>query len=309
MNKALKKKLKPILLPLYRVIKDWLQKDRRWVRILLSTFSPVYASKYLYKKAFSKKLDLKNPKTLNEKCMWLKLHTYYNHPLITECCDKYRVRDYVKSCECGEILNELIGVWNSPDEIDFDKLPNKFVLKCNHGCGYNIIVNDKSKLDVTKTRLILKEWLCEDYWRLYAETQYKFIKKKIICEKLIETKHNDLPEDYKIYCVNGKFEVLMFCAERSSGNPKFYFFDKNLNYVREYYQNDKDVDKTVLPENINKMIHFAERLAVPFPFVRVDLYSEQNRIYFGELTFLPTGGTESNLYSNTESQIDLSIEL
>lgn len=304
-KKVLKKILKPILLSPYR----WLRKDRKWLRVLLSTLSPEYASKRLYKRALGKKLNLKNPKTLNEKCMWLKLNTYYKNPLITECCDKYLVRNYVKRAGCEELLNELIGVWDNPDEINFDTLPRRFVLKGNHGCGYNIIVNDKSKLNIKETKKQLAEWLKEDYWKLYAETQYKFIKKKIICEKLIETQHNDLPEDYKIYCINGKCDVLMFCAERSSGDPKFYFFDKNLNYMPEYYQNDKNVDKTVLPKNISNMINFAERLAAPFPFVRVDLYSEQNRIYFGELTFLPTGGIESNLYSNSESQINLNIKL
>ena len=110
MNKTLKKILQPILLPPYHLIKNWLYKDRAWPRILLSTISPVYASKRLYKKAFRKELNLKNPQTLNEKCMWLKLNTYYKHPLITECCDKYLVRNYVERMGCKEILNDLIGV-------------------------------------------------------------------------------------------------------------------------------------------------------------------------------------------------------
>ena len=115
MNKIIKKILEPILLPLYR----WFTKDREWWRIFLSTVSPVYASKCLYRRALGQTLDLKNPQTLNEKCMWLKLNTYYNHPLITECCDKYLVRNYVKRAGCGEILNELLGVWDRPNEIDF----------------------------------------------------------------------------------------------------------------------------------------------------------------------------------------------
>ncbi len=116
--------------------------------------------------------------------MWLKLNTYYNNPLITECCDKYLVRNYVKRAGCGEILNELLGAWDSPDEIDFDTLLDKFVLKCNHGTGYNLIIKDKSRLDVDKTKKQLMVWLKEDYWKLYAETQYKFIKKKNHCGKV-----------------------------------------------------------------------------------------------------------------------------
>ena len=157
----------------------WFTKDREWWRIFLSTVFPVYATKRLYKRIIGKKLNLKNPQTLNEKGMWLKLNTYYNHPLITECCDKYLVRNYIKRAGCEEILNRLLGVWDSPDEIDFDILPNKFVLKCNHGAGYNLIVDNKSKLNIVEIKKQLAKWLKEDYWKLYAETQYKFIQKRL----------------------------------------------------------------------------------------------------------------------------------
>lgn len=116
----------------------------------------MYATKRLYKKTLGMKLDLKNPKSLNEKEQYLKLNTYYKNPLVTECCDKYLVRNYIKRAGCEEILNELLGVWSSPDEIDFDALPNQFVLKCNHGCGYNIICRDKSKLNVDETKKSLR---------------------------------------------------------------------------------------------------------------------------------------------------------
>src|SRR5699024_5967641 len=107
-------------------------------RRFLSTISPTLATKFFYKKAFGKQLDLIEPKTLNEKILWLKLNTYKNNPLVTQCADKYLVREYVREAGCKEILNELIGVWDSVDEIEWDKLPDKFALKVNHGCGYNI---------------------------------------------------------------------------------------------------------------------------------------------------------------------------
>ena len=307
MNKTIKKLLKPVLLPPYQ----WLTKDRKWWRIFLSTVSPVYASKRLYKRALGKKLNLKNPQTLNEKCMWLKLNTYYNNPLITECCDKYLVRNYVKRVGYEEILNELLGVWDNPDEINFDILPEKFVLKCNHGAGYNLIVTDKSKLNIVEIKKQLSKWLKEDYWKLYAETQYKFIQKKIICEQYIETENNDLPNDYKFFCVNGVCDCIMVCKERKTGLPKFYYFDKKLQYHSEYFYLNPTVEEQKLsasidfPENISSMFEYAEKLAKPFPFVRVDLYNEKEKIIFGELTFLSSGGIEHEGYAMMNSKIDI----
>ena len=306
MNKTIKKILKPILLPPYRLIKNWLYEDRIWLRILLSTISPVCASKYLYKKTFSKKLDLNNPQTLNEKCMWLKLNTYYRHPLITECCDKYLVRNYVKRMGCSEILNDLIGVWNNPDEIDFNSLPDKFVLKCNHGCGYNIICTDKNTLNIQKTKKQLKKWLREDFWKFYAETQYKFIKKKIICEKYIETKDSPLPIDYKFFCENGKFKTLQIITDRET-DITLYYFDEALNYRPDYYSLDEvdivNIGHPKLPSNIKDMIKIAEHLSSPFPFVKVDLYNADGKILFSELTFIPYGGIHYTQHANLPSDI------
>ncbi|EMB36018.1 glycosyl transferase [Treponema denticola] len=302
MNKTIKKVLKPILLPLYR----WLTKDRVWWRMFLSVVSPVYASKRLYKRALGKKLNLKNPQTLNEKCMWLKLNTYYNNPLITECCDKYLVRNYVKRMGYSEILNDLIGVWNNPDEIDFNSLPDKFVLKCNHGCGYNIICTDKNTLNIQKTKKQLKKWLREDFWKLYAETQYKFIKKRIICEKYIETKDSPLPIDYKFFCENGKFKTLQIITDRET-DITLYYFDEALNYRPDYYSLDEvdvvNIGHPKLPSNIKDMIKIAEHLSSPFPFVKVDLYNADGKILFSELTFIPYGGIHYTQHANLPSDI------
>lgn len=309
MNKIIKKILEPILLPLYR----WFTKDREWWRIFLSTVSPVYASKRLYKRALGKELNLNDPQTLNEKCMWLKLNTYYNHPLITECCDKYLVRNYVKRAGCGEILNELLGVWDRPDEIDFDILPNKFVLKCNHGAGYNIICDDKIKLDIDMVKQQLKIWMKEDYWKLYAETQYKFIHKKIICEQYIETENDGWPNDYKFFCINGRCDCVMICKERKTGVPKFYYFDRSLTYHPEYFYITPTEEEKILPEeilypqNIEEMFRFAEKLAKPFPFVRIDLYNEKGKIIFGALTFLSSGGIEHEGYAMMSSAVDITM--
>ena len=250
MNKTLKRILKPILVPPYK----WLTKDREWVRKILSVIAPAYLSKYLYKKVIGKKLNLKNPQTLNEKCMWLKLNTYYNHPLVTECCDKYLVRNYVKRMGCEEILNDLLGVWDSPDEIDFDTLPDSFVLKCNHGCGYNIICPDKKQINIPQIKKQLTDWLKDDYWKYYAETQYKFIKKKIICEKFLDAGKNSLPIDYKFFCENGVFKTLQICLDRASG-LKLYYFDEHLNFTDFY--TDFPVSEDTLRERERENSFFA----------------------------------------------------
>ena len=117
------------------------------IRKTLSTISPTLCSKLLYYRAFRRKLDLQHPQTLNEKLMWLKLNEYEKDPLVVQCADKYRVRDYVKAMGCGEILNELYGVYERPEDIPWDKLPQRFVLKCNHGCGYNILCRDRGSFD------------------------------------------------------------------------------------------------------------------------------------------------------------------
>lgn len=275
------------------MIKPTIKKVAIGRRKLLSTIAPTYATKLFYKKTLNKRLDLNNPKTLNEKIQWLKLNTYKDNPLVTKCADKFLAREYVKSIGCGEILNDLIAVWDSVEEIDWSKLPKKFVLKVNHGSGYNIICDNLSKLDINETEEQLKLWLKEDFWKLHAEINYKHIPKKIICEKFIETKHGSLPNDYKFYCFNGEPKYVLLCTERELGKAKYYYFDRNWNlmpYTKDAIENPNiKIDK---PEGIDEAFEYAEKLAKPFPFVRVDFYLEQGRTIFGELTFTPARGMD-----------------
>ncbi len=152
---------------------------------VLTIISPTLNTKYKYKRAFGKKLDLKNPQTLNEKILWLKLNKYSNDPLVIQCADKYRVREYIKDCGCGDILNELYGVYDSADEIPWDSLPNEFVLKWNFGAGMNIVCTDKSKMNRDEVITQMKKWGRIKAWLPYSEMQYKYAPKKIICERLI----------------------------------------------------------------------------------------------------------------------------
>ena len=268
----------------------------RNIMAIVSSFSPVLTSKIYYRTKIGKRLDLKNPQNFNEKLMWLKHNEYETNELIVKCADKYKVREYIKECGCEEILNELIGVYDSVNEIDFDKLPNSFVLKCNHAAGYNIICEDKNKLDWNKTKKQLNKWLKIDYWKYVAEMQYKNIDKKIICEKFLESKDGNAIEDYKIYCFNGKPEFCMVCVGRNLGKPTYYFMDINwkimkINPAGLNVSDDFSLEK---PKCIDKMYKYAEKLSKPFKFVRVDFYDYKDKPIFGELTFTPAGCVDKN---------------
>lgn len=262
---------------------------------ILTIISPVLNTKVFYKKRIGEKINLKNPETFNEKIQWLKLNYLYPNDLVTRCADKVAVRDYIKELGCEEILIDTIKIYNNVDEINFDELPNKFVLKWNFGCGYNIICTDKSKLNVNVTKKILKKWGRSKFHLHNSELHYKKINRKIICEKFIEPENGVLPEDYKFYCFNGKAEYVMICYGRDKGKPDFYFFDRNwkiakINKKSEKLPNNFNIPK---PKMMDEMFKYADKLSKEFPFVRVDLYTTQDKVYFGELTFTPSAGLDT----------------
>lgn len=248
--------------------------------------------RYLY--YFHKFLNLHNPKTLGAKIQWMKLHLYgYDQdPIYTQCADKYKVRDYVKSCGCGNILNELIAVYDSPKSIEWDKLPQKFALKWNFGNGYNIICQDKRDIDIPHTLEKLKKWGQEEPWLTSGEVQYKHTTRKIIVEKFIESERGAFPVDYKIYCFHGKPFIIFTCEDRASGKPMFYYYDREWNAIkidRITYNTPKHLSLPK-PQHLEEMFKYAEILSSRFPFVRVDFYDTPKQVYFGELTFTPDGG-------------------
>ncbi|ETS31219.1 glycosyl transferase [Photorhabdus temperata] len=266
---------------------------------------PKYVTKSIYKDRLQKKLDLKNPTTFNEKLQWLKLNKYKDSKLVTICADKFAVRNYIIERNCREILTPIYGIWDSPYEINWSELPKKFVMKCNHGAGYNIICKNKDQLNIEDAIKKLSLWIKEDYWRKAVELVYKYIPKKIIIEKFIETSTGSLPYDYKVFCFNGKPEFVMICTERESNKPKFYFVDKNwelLPYGIDYLNiNNIDLEK---PQNYEKLFYYAEILSSPFPFVRVDLYLNDGIINFGELTFIHSAGMDKELNNEKHDNID-----
>lgn len=281
-------------------------------RNTLSTISPTISSKVLFRLILGQKLNLKNPQTMNEKLMWLKLNTYNNNSLVTKCVDKYRVREYVKENGCDEILNDLIGVWDNVNDINWDVLPNKFVIKCNHGCKYNIICQDKNNFDIEDAKIKLNNWIKTDYWKSHAEVNYKYICRKIICERYLNDGTGYLPEDYKFHCFNGKAEYVMICVGRENGKPKYYYFDRLWNMM-EFSQDALGISKKTCviekPQEIDKMFKYAEKLSKPFPFVRVDFYLIKGKIIFGELTFTPSGCLDSDIFLEADKKMGEKIIL
>lgn len=254
-------------------------------------------------------LDLAHPQTFNEKLQWLKL--YDRKPEYTTMVDKFKVREYIAERLGEEYLIPLLGVWNDPDEIDFDALPNQFVLKCNHNSGLGMcICKDKAKLDIAKVKAELRKGLKQDYYLTGREWPYKNVERKIIAEKYMvddgETRIRNGGKgeltDYKFFCFNGYVDCVMVCLERSSQEIKFYFFDRSWNLLRYNIRGkNAPIDFTVpKPINIDEMFDIAEKLSQGLPFARVDLYSVSGKTYFGEITFFPDSGFDANLLSETD---------
>lgn len=259
-------------------------------------FSPEFCARAHYYIKFKKKLNLTNPSNFNEKIQWLKFNEL-NSDIYTVCADKVKVREYVAAKGCADILNELYGVYDSPQAIDYHALPEKFALKCNHGAGYNIICSDKSQLDIDKTNRQLHKWLREDFSTLFIEPQYKKIARKILCEKYIENERGGFPDDYKFYCFNGKPYAVMVCIGREKGRPKFYYFDMDwqplpFEDTLELITGNQTPEK---PDGFEKMKACAMKLATDFKFVRVDFYLLNGAVIFGELTFTPSAGLDVTL--------------
>lgn len=280
---------------------------------LLTRISPKLNTQVWYRHKFGKWLNLNNPQTSNEKVLWLKFNTYFNNPLITQCADKYAVREYVIKQGCGDILNELYGAWSNADDIDFDTLPNKFVLKNNYYYHMNLVVTDKSKLDIEATRRLMAQWLKSKGHLYRSEMQYAAIPKKIIAEKFIETEDGQAPADYKIYCCNGKPLYVMVCIGREQDSlPKFYYFDTKGNLQRELTKDGLNAPKDFhydIPKGWGKMMVYAKKLSAPFPFVRTDFYLEKGKVIFGELTFTPGAGLDSDKLYKADIAIGEKIKL
>ena len=271
---------------------------RKILKRLLCTISPELTTRLMYLYNFKKPLNLRNPSNFNEKLQYLKLKTYYNNPVITQCVDKYRVRSYLEDRGYADMIPKLLGgPYTRAEELcaDWDQLPDKFVIKCNHGCGYNILVSDKSAVDLDAVEKQLDQWMKEDFWKEYCEPQYRFVPRRIHVEEHL----GEGIQSYKFYCIHQQPEMFYISSNGENGEKDLYLDYYNMDWEWQpiTLQGHKHVkDKIQKPENFEKMVTLAKELSAGFPFVRIDLYNVDGRIYLSEFTFIPTGG---NMKLNT----------
>lgn len=246
--------------------------------------------KMKYKLMMGTKLDLENPKTFNEKLQWLKLHD--RNPEYTKMVDKYEAKEYVANIIGKEYIIPTLGVWDKFDDIDFDALPNEFVLKPTHTSGNVFICKDKSKIDYKKLKKQVNKWLKRDYYRIHREWPYKNVKPRIIAEKYMENKDHTNIKDYKFYCFNGQADYVMICTGRETGHPKFYFYNKEWNFMRNMSNDGIKLEGKLeeKPIGIEKMFEIAEKLSQGIKFVRMDLYNVNEKIYFRRIYVFPSSG-------------------
>ena len=233
-------------------------------------------------------LNLDNPQTFNEKLQWLKLHD--RKPIYTTMVDKYEAKKYVADIIGEEYIIPTLAVYDRVEDIDFDKLPNQFVLKCTHDSGGLVICRDKSQLDKTAAIKKLQKCLKRTYFWQNREWPYKNVKPRIIAEQYMEDESGWQLKDYKIFCFNGEPKFIEVDYDRYVGH-KLNVYDLNWNFIDFYMTspNDKDV-KIARPEKLETMLEFARKLSREIPLIRVDFYSIKNKVYFGELTLSPGSG-------------------
>ena len=268
---------------------SFLYKARRKGQALAHKLFPdAFMSKIYFKIVLKKELNLDNPQTFNEKIQWCKLNYLPKNMTVVQCADKYAVREYIKEKGYEDTLTPLLGVWDKAEDIDWDKLPDKFVLKCNHGCAYNIICEDKSNFNKQAAIKQLNEWLDEDFGAFNIELHYSQIKHhRIIAEEFL----GSCITDYKFFCFNGEPKFIYvsndLIHDRQAQIGFFYLDGSKMPLTRDDYT---DIPSVKLPAYFDKMLSMAKKLSKDFPFVRVDFFLANGRYYFAELTFTPGAG-------------------
>ena len=279
-------KLKKMLKLFKRPDWIWLYFSRRG---MMNWMSDETYLKQVFRIRMKKKLDLEDPKTFNEKLQWIKL--YHRNPEHTKWVDKYAVREYISQTIGEEYLIPLIGVWDHFDDIDFDALPEQFVLKCTHDSGSVVICRDKAKLDRAAARKRLERALKHNGYGYGREWPYKNVKPRIIAEKLMIDDSGYELKDYKFFCFDGTVRCFKIDFDRFVGHKANYFDPEGnlLPFGEEVCMPDFS-RKLEMPTRLTEMLELASRLSKGTPFLRVDFYEVNGQIYFGELTFFPASG-------------------
>ncbi len=234
-----------------------------------------------------KKLNLKNPKSYNEKLQWIKL--YDRKQEYTVMVDKYGVREYIKEKIGEEYLIPLLGVWDSFDEIDFDKLPDQFILKCTHDSGGLVICKDKSKLDIEKAKTKINKCLKRNFYKYNREWVYKDVKPRIIAEKFMVDESGTELKDYKFFCFDGEPKAMFIATDRPH-DTRFDFFDMEFNHLPFLNGHPMATKEIKKPAGFDEMAELARKLSSGIRHVRTDFYDINGKIYFGEITFFHHSG-------------------
>lgn len=257
--------------------------------------------KLMFWARMGQKLDFKNPKSLNEKVQWLKLNDYKDS--YPQLADKYEVRNYIKKTLGEEYLIPLVGgPWADWEQIEMEKLPNKFVLKTTHDSGGVVVCKDKQALNFKKVKEKIERSLNNNYFWAGREYPYKFIKPRIIAEQYLTDEGGLELKDYKILCMNGIPQNVMICTGRLQGKVKYYFFDLDWNFLPLNYGDDQLPINFTLPKpkHLDEMIRVAKTLSKNYKLLRVDLYEANDRVYFGEMTFYPDSGFDTDILPSTD---------
>jgi hypothetical protein len=279
----------------YKKIGHYLKRPDLWIYRLLVQFPSLVKNDELFvtakwKLAMPYPLNLNNPKTFNEKLQWLKL--YDHQPAYTKMVDKVAAKEYVASIIGGEHIIKTLGVYDRFDDIDFDALPNRFVLKVAHDSGGIVICKNKATLDVAAARKKLSERQKHNYYTLDREWPYKNVPPRILCEEYMEDENSPELKDYKFFCFDG--EPMYFRIDYGrflDGHHANYYDTKGLLLPFAHEDFPPILDKEMaLPQHLNEMLEYAKALSKNIPFLRVDFYETNNRVYFGELTFYPGSG-------------------
>ena len=261
---------------------------KRYNRAVFARFiPPATYVKHIYQKKLGKVLDLKNPKTFNEKIQWLKL--YYRDPILPIMADKYEAKDLVLRKLGENLCVPTVALFESAQDIELEKLPQSIALKATHGSGWNIIARDTTELDEKEVREYFRFWLRRSYYVYSKEWAYKHIEPRVICERLLIDEHDCLPVDYKVFCFNGRANLVQVDFDRFVDHTRsFYDLSWNkLDFSFGYPMSNRSIPQ---PHPLKKMIDIAEKISSGLPFLRVDFYVHEDRPYVGELTFYPENG-------------------
>ncbi|MDE6019492.1 MAG: glycosyl transferase [Ruminococcus sp.] len=246
--------------------------------------------KILYYCVFRKKLNLKHPQTYNEKLQWLKLNN--RKPIYTKMVDKIEAKKYVAQIIGEEYIIPTIAEYDSVDQIEWDKLPEQFVLKCTHDSGGIVICSNKAILNISKAKAKLEAGLKRNYYPRNREWPYRDCKRRIICEKYMVDESGYELKDYKFFCFDGEVKALFIASDRNNANEetKFDFFDEDFNHLPLTNGHPNSHKSIKRPQGFEKMKELASILSKGFPHLRVDFYDINGKIYFGELTFFHWSG-------------------